>query len=62
MHVCSIKISEALKSDVIKMSLKRRIATIIGKGNQPMNIKKAVERPILKLELPNFSWRKNKKK
>ncbi len=27
-----------------------------GKGNQPLNIKIAVERPILKLELPNFRW------
>ena len=36
-------------SDVIK----RRIATRSGKGNQPLNIKIAAERPILKLGLPN---------
>ena len=27
-----------------------------GKGNQPLNIKTAVERQILKLRLPNFRW------
>ena len=42
--------------DVIKIRLKRRIATRSGKGNQPLNIKTAVERPILKLGLPNFKW------
>ena len=42
--------------DVIKIRLKRRIATRSGKGNQPLNIKTAVERPILKLGLPNFRW------
>ena len=41
---------------VIKIRLKRRIATRSGKGNQPPNIKTAVERPILKLGLPNFRW------
>ncbi len=45
--------SEALESvmcDVIKIRLKRRIAaTRSGKGNQPLNIKTAVEQPILKL-------------
>ena len=33
-----------------------RYATRSGKGNQPLNIKTAVERPILKLGLPNFIW------
>ena len=36
---------EALESvlcDVIKIRLKRRIATRIGKGNQPLNIKTAL--------------------
>ncbi len=42
--------------DVIKIRLIRRIATRSGKGNQPLNIKTAVERPILKLGLPNFRW------
>ena len=40
--------------DVIKIRLKRRIATRSGKGTQPLNIKTAVEQPILKLGLPNF--------
>ncbi len=40
--------------DVIKIRLKRRIATRSGKGNQPLNIKTALERPIVKLGLPNF--------
>ena len=35
--------------DVIKIRLKRRYAARSGKGNQPLNIKTAVERPILKL-------------
>ncbi len=35
--------------DVIEISLKRRDAMRSGKGNQPLNIKTAVERPILKL-------------
>ncbi len=39
-----------------KNTFKRRIATRIGKENQPLNIKTAVERPILKLGLPNFRW------
>ncbi len=45
--------------DVIKIHLKRKIATRSGKGNQPLNIKTAasVERPILKLGLPDFRWR-----
>ena len=40
--------------DVIKIRLKRRIETRSGKGNQPLNIKTAIERPILKLRYPNF--------
>ena len=40
--------------DVIKVHIKRRIAIRSGKGTQPLNIKTAVERPILKLGLPNF--------
>ena len=50
---------EALESvlcDVIKTCLKRRIATRNGKEIQPICIKTAIERPILKLELPNFRW------
>ncbi len=42
--------------DDMKIRLKRRIATRSGKGNQPLNIKTAVERPILKLGLSNFKW------
>ncbi len=48
---------ESLESkicDVIKIRLKRRDATRSGKGNQPLNIKTSVGRPILKLGLPNF--------
>ncbi len=40
--------------DVIKIHLKRRIATRSGKGNQLLNIKTVVKLPILKLGLPNF--------
>ena len=40
--------------DGIKIYLNRRIATRSGKGNQPLNNKTAVERPISKLGLPNF--------
>ena len=42
--------------DVIKIRLKRRIATRSGKGNQPLNIKTAVEWPISKLGLTDFRW------
>ncbi len=35
--------------DFIIIRLKRRIVTRSGKGNQPLNIKIAIERPILKL-------------
>ena len=45
---------ESVMCDVIKVRLKRRIATRSGKGNQPLNIKTAVVLPILKLGLPNF--------
>ncbi len=40
------ELHEALESvmcDVIKIRLKRRIATRSGKGNQPLNIKTALE-------------------
>ena len=49
-----IEVLESVMCDVIKIRLKRRIATRSGKGNQPLNIKTAVEWPILKLGLPNF--------
>ena len=42
--------------DVIKIRLKRRIATRSGKGNQLLNITTAVELPILMLGLTNFRW------
>ena len=42
--------------DVIKIRLKRKIVTRSVKGNQPLNIKTAVERLILKLGFPNFRW------
>ncbi len=42
--------------DVIKIRLKRRDATRSGKGNQPLNIKTAVERPIVKIGLQKFRW------
>ncbi len=38
----------------LKNSLKRRDAMRSGKGNQPLNIKTALERPILKLGLLNL--------
>ena len=38
--------------DVIKIRLKRRIAT----KRKPLNIKTAVKLLILKLGLPNFRW------
>ena len=47
---------EALECDVIKIRLRRRIPTRSGKGNQPLNIKTAIERPILEMGLPNFRW------
>ena len=37
--------------DVIKIRLKRRDARRNRKGNQPLDIKTDVERPILKIEL-----------
>ncbi len=40
--------------DVMKIRLKRRIATRSGKGNQPLNIKTAIEQLILKLGYLNF--------
>ena len=40
--------------DVIKIRQRGRIAMKSGKGNQPLNIKTAVEGPILKLGLPKF--------
>ena len=42
--------------DVIKIGLKRRIASRSGKGNQPLYIKTDIELPILKLKLPNSRW------
>ena len=54
-----IENKEALESvmcDVIIIGLKRRIATSSRKGSQPLNIKTAVDRPILKLRLPKFRW------
>ncbi len=42
--------------DVIKIRLKRRIATRSVKENQPLNIKEAIEQPILKLGYPNYGW------
>ena len=42
---------QSVMCDVIKICLKRRIATRTGKGNQQKNIKRAVEWPILKLVL-----------
>ena len=51
-----LEAQESAMCDVIKIRLKRRIATRIGKLNRPLIIKTAVERPILKLGLPNFRW------
>ena len=47
---------ESVMCDVIKIRLKRRIATRSGKENQPLDIKTAVEWPIFNLGLPNFRW------
>ena len=55
----SLQILEALESvmcDVIRIRLKRRIATRSWKGNQPLIIRTVVERPNLNLGLPNFRW------
>ncbi len=54
--VPEIKELESVMCDVIKIRLKRWIETRSGKGNQPLNIKTAVEWPILKLRLPNLRW------
>ena len=40
--------------DVIKIRLKRKLVTRSGKGNKPLNIKTAVELPILNLGLPKI--------
>ncbi len=48
---------EALKIglfDVIKLRIKRRDAPRSGKGNQPLNIKIAVERPNFKARITKF--------
>ena len=42
--------------DFIKIRLKKKYGALSGKVNQPLNIKTAVERPILKLGLPSFRW------
>ncbi len=55
MYMRHFKALESFMSDVIKICPKRRIATRSREGNQPLNIKTAVERPILKLGLSNFS-------
>ncbi len=57
LYLLTKKTKETLESvmcDIIKINLKRRIVTRSGKGNQPLNIKTAVERPILNLGLPNL--------
>ncbi len=46
---------QSVMCDVIKICLKRRIATRSWKVNQQKNIKRAVEWPILKLGLTNFN-------
>ncbi len=47
---------ESVLCDVIKIRLKRRITTRGGKDFQTLNIKPAVEWPILKLGSTNFRW------
>ncbi len=47
---------ESVMCDVIKNTSKRRITTGSEKGNQQLNIKRAIELPILWLGLPNFRW------
>ncbi len=49
----NVEALESVMCNVIKIRIKRRIATRSGKGNQPLSIKTAVEWPILKLGLPN---------
>jgi len=44
-----IEALESVMCDVIKIRLKRRYTTRSGKGNQLLNIKTAVEQPIIKL-------------
>ena len=43
------EVLENVMCEVVRIRLKRKFATKSGKGNQPANIKRAVERPILKL-------------
>ncbi len=50
------KALESVMCEVIKICIKRRIAARSSKGNQPLNIKTDVERPILKLGLSNSRW------
>ena len=47
---------ESVMCDVLKIRIKSRIVTRSEKGNKTPNIKTDVERPILKLGLPNFRW------
>ncbi len=48
-EIISFAALESGMCDIIKVHLKTRKATRSGKGNQPLNIKTAVERLILKL-------------
>ncbi len=53
-HAGTWEALESVMCDVIKIRLKRRDATRSGKGNHPLNIKTAVDWPILKIGLQNF--------
>ncbi len=55
-RITNIEALESDMCDVIKIRLKGRDETRSRKGNQPLNIKTAVEWPILKLGLTNFRW------
>ena len=52
----NIEALESVMCDVLEIRLKRWIATRSGKGNQPLNIRTVIKRPILKLGYPNFRW------
>ena len=55
-RLSNLEVLESGICDVINIRLKRRDALRNGIGNQSLDIKTAVERLILKVGLPNFSW------
>ena len=58
-RLSNLEVLESGICDVINIRLKRRDALRNGIGNQSLDIKTAVERPISKLGIPNFRWSLN---